>query len=130
MSKNEKIGYGRPPQATRFKRGKSGNPRGRPKGARSRGIDQDLLEELTERVTVREGDREKRLTKQRALVKQWVAKGLKGDNRANSEIFKLVGRTGADAKIETVETYDEVDLYILRKFTPAVIASLERKLAK
>jgi Family of unknown function (DUF5681) len=28
-----KTGYGRPPKATQFKRGKSGNPKGRPKGS-------------------------------------------------------------------------------------------------
>lgn len=29
----EKVGYGRPPKASRFQPGQSGNPRGRPKGA-------------------------------------------------------------------------------------------------
>ena len=28
-----KVGYGKPPKATQFKKGKSGNPRGRPKGS-------------------------------------------------------------------------------------------------
>ncbi|MDB5317781.1 MAG: hypothetical protein JWO26_370 [Rhodospirillales bacterium] len=31
--RNYKVGYGRPPQGTRFKKGQSGNPKGRPKGA-------------------------------------------------------------------------------------------------
>jgi hypothetical protein len=31
----ERVGYGRPPLATRFRAGQSGNPRGRPKGARN-----------------------------------------------------------------------------------------------
>ncbi len=29
------VGYGRPPEATQFKPGRSGNPNGRPKGAKS-----------------------------------------------------------------------------------------------
>ena len=32
---NERVGYGRPPTTTRFRPGQSGNPRGRPKGARN-----------------------------------------------------------------------------------------------
>ena len=31
---DDPVGYGRPPAATRFKPGRSGNPRGRPKGAK------------------------------------------------------------------------------------------------
>lgn len=30
------VGYGRPPEETRFKKGQSGNPRGRPKGSKTR----------------------------------------------------------------------------------------------
>ena len=32
---DEDVGYGKPPKANQFKPGKSGNPKGRPKGARS-----------------------------------------------------------------------------------------------
>ena len=32
---NYKVGYGKPPKKTRFKKGTSGNPGGRPKGSRS-----------------------------------------------------------------------------------------------
>ena len=30
------VGYGKPPKSSRFKKGKSGNPKGRPKGAKNR----------------------------------------------------------------------------------------------
>jgi hypothetical protein len=36
----EKVGYGRPPLATRFKLGQSGNPNGRPKGSLNQKTDQ------------------------------------------------------------------------------------------
>ena len=47
---DEKVGYGRPPKHSRFRKGQSGNPRSRPKGAR--GLKTDLRAELSERVRV------------------------------------------------------------------------------
>ena len=35
--KTHEVGYGKPPKAHRFKPGRSGNPRGRPKGSRNKG---------------------------------------------------------------------------------------------
>ena len=36
QARQYEVGYGKPPQATRFQPGKSGNPKGRPKGSRNR----------------------------------------------------------------------------------------------
>ena len=35
MHDDKEVGYGKPPKATRFKKGQSGNPKGRPKGSRN-----------------------------------------------------------------------------------------------
>ena len=35
MSDDDAVGYGKPPKETRFKPGRSGNPRGRPKGSKN-----------------------------------------------------------------------------------------------
>jgi hypothetical protein len=56
-----RIGYGRPPVATRFRKGVSGNPRGRPKGARN--IATVVAATLGERISITENGRRKRITK-------------------------------------------------------------------
>ena len=68
---DDRVGYRRPPKQTRFKPGQSGNPKGRPKHARN--LKSEFLEELGEIIRVREGDREMKISKQRAFVKALVA---------------------------------------------------------
>jgi len=55
------VGYGRPPVATRFKKGHCANPKGRPKGAKNgRTL---LREKLETKVSARDGGRQKRMSK-------------------------------------------------------------------
>jgi hypothetical protein len=75
----ERVGFGRPPSATRFKKGQSGNPRGRPRGRR-RDIPYDAV--LGQMVTVREDGRERRITAAEAFILQLTQKGLGGDSAA------------------------------------------------
>ena len=63
------VGYKHPPREHQFRRGQSGNPSGRPKGARN--FKSELREELGELVTIRDGERDIRVSKQRALIKTW-----------------------------------------------------------
>jgi Family of unknown function (DUF5681)/Helix-turn-helix domain len=63
-----------------FKPGHSGNPEGRPKGTKN--LKTDLMEELSERISISEGGKPKKLSKQRALLKSLAAKAIKGDARA------------------------------------------------
>ena len=76
-AQDEAIGYGRPPRSTRFKKGQSGNPRGRPRNRR-RDVPYDIL--LGQMVTVREDGRERRITAAEAFILQLTKKGLDGDS--------------------------------------------------
>jgi hypothetical protein len=69
----EAVGYGKPPSASRFRKGQSGNPRGRPKN-RSREIPYDAI--LGQMVTIREEGRERRVTAAEAFLLQLTQKGL------------------------------------------------------
>jgi hypothetical protein len=88
---HDEIGYGKPPKHTRFKPGRSGNPKGRPKGARN--LKTDLIEELSERVAITENGRPLRVSKQRLMVKALAAKAVKGDTKAASILISLLAQT-------------------------------------
>ena len=74
------VGFKKPPVHSRFRKGCSGNSKGRPKGTKN--LRTDLNEVLQERITITEGDRKVRMSKQRAIVMTLVAKTLKGDSRS------------------------------------------------
>ena len=82
------AGYGHPPVNTRFKKGQSGNPKGRPKG--SRGLATILNRALSERVVINEGGRRKTVTKLEAAVKQVTNKAASGDPVASRQLFTLI----------------------------------------
>jgi len=84
------VGYRKPPKGTRFQPGQSGNPRGRPKGTKN--LKTDLMEELAEKIVIREGDQSRRISKQRAVVKTLVTRTLKGDVRAASLLMSMMMR--------------------------------------
>jgi uncharacterized protein DUF5681 len=70
------VGYGRPPKHTRFKPGRSGNPKGRPKRHRNlRTIVEDIL---SERIRIREGERTRDMPRIEALC----ARSRPGPSRA------------------------------------------------
>ncbi len=74
--------------ANRVKSGRSCNPKGRPKG--SKNLKTDLLEEFREQIEVVEGQRPRRVSKQRALIKVHMNKALKGDSRSFNIILNLI----------------------------------------
>lgn len=88
------VGFGKPPKHTRFKRGQSGNPKGRPKGARN--FTTEVREELSESIPIREGGKVRRVSKRRAILKAQVAKALNGDPRAAGIVLNLIATYLAD----------------------------------
>jgi hypothetical protein len=115
------VGYCKPPRHTRFKPGESGYPRGRPKGTRN--LKTDLADELAERIVISEGGRRRAISKQRAMLKQLMAKALKGDVRAASTILDRAERlldARSDAPDETLAADRQaiLDAYVARQTRP------------
>lgn len=79
------VGYGKPPKGGQFKKGKSGNPKGRPKGSRNKG---SIIRNIIDRkVVVRENGKERKTTVFEAAMEKLVATGLNG---TMNDLIKLV----------------------------------------
>jgi hypothetical protein len=89
-SKNgaNEVGYGKPPKNSRFKQGRSGNPKGRPKG--SLNLATVLQRTLRETIVISENGRRKVMTKLEAAVAELVKKATSGDGHAIRYLCQLV----------------------------------------
>ena len=82
------VGYCRPPLHSRFKAGKSGNPKGRPRGRKNLRTILDNV--LKERVTLREGDQSRVVSKAEALVLKQVNGALTNDHKAAAAVLLML----------------------------------------
>ena len=78
------VGYGKPPALTRFKKGVSGNPSGRPTTPMT--LNSVLKNELDTLINIAVGGKSRQVSKREAIVRRLFAKALRGDVRA-LEIF-------------------------------------------
>ena len=93
-----RVGPGRPPKEYQFKPGQSGNPKGARRKPRSIAPDLKALFEraLSTKVTLRQGEQEKIITKAAAGIEQLVNQFAKGDRHARRDLLTLAERLGVD----------------------------------
>jgi len=96
------VGYGKPPVDTRFKRGQSGNPRGRPSG--SKNLATLVTEALNETVIVAENGGRRKISKREAIIKQLVNRSAKADWRAITILLNIVREIEGRIEPATVES--------------------------
>ena len=101
----EPVGYKHPPRAHQFQPGQSGNPAGRPKGARS--LKADLRDELAELIPFEDGNRAVELSKQRVLIKKLVGAAIEGDARAVATVLSITLRAFGEEECEEQEEAPE-----------------------
>ncbi|MDZ7736897.1 MAG: DUF5681 domain-containing protein [Gammaproteobacteria bacterium] len=86
--KNEyKVGYCNPPKHTQFQKGQSGNPEGRPKGAKN--IATLFDEVLNEKVTIKEGSKTRKVSKFEAIIQRVINAAMQGDTRSINLVIKM-----------------------------------------
>jgi hypothetical protein len=111
------VGYRRPPKATRFTAGKSGNPKGRPKGSRSVGA---LLQDIIrQKVAVTENGKTRRMSALEVMFRRLVNDAMRSDARAMKLLLSLVDRYGdsPEAALHLGEMLAE-DRDILAQYLP------------
>jgi hypothetical protein len=116
------VGYGRPPQHTRFVKGQSGNPRGRPAG--SKNLVTLLTRELDQPVQVVENGRRRKISKRQVITAQLVNKSIAGDLRATKMVYDLLREAERDGRADNDNLPSSVD------HDPDDQAIIERFLAK
>ena len=110
------VGYGKPPEHTRFMKGHSGNARGRPRGAKN--LATLLGEALDEKVTVTENGRRRKITKREAIVTVLVNRSAQADLKATQILLGMMQeierRTGGSAEPALLSEADRQVLQFIR----------------
>ena len=98
---DHKVGYKKPPLHTRFQKGQSGNPRGRPRG--SKNLSTLLTDALNEPVVVTEDGKRRKISKRELGVRQLVNKFAMAEAQATKILLGLIqerDRLAAEASAE------------------------------
>jgi hypothetical protein len=107
-------GYKRPPEGSRFKSGQSGNPKGRPKGARN--LKTDLTALMKKRVAIREDGELRRVSRQEALLLSLFEKAVRGDVKASAQIIAMLMKMDVHAAPSKPDVVTDKDRAIVEDF--------------
>lgn len=113
-STDEVVGYGRPPKHTRFRPGRSGNPRGRPKGVKSTGM--VVQEVLGRKITITEAGRRRQAPVVEAALIRLTEAALKGDPKALKTMIDLIERYSPVTPHEGVTPSDAEDAAVIAAY--------------
>lgn len=110
------VGYGKPPKHSQFKKGQSGNPRGRRKGVNN--LKTDVLGALKAPVLVRGPRSSRKISTQEAALARLREQALKGDPRALDRLLNLAASYNNEAQLDAADRplspvqREELDAYL------------------
>ena len=121
------VGYKKPPVKTQFKKGHSGNERGKLPGRKN--LKTEIMEELSTRITVTENGKKFKLSKQSIIIKRMVSDEAKGDAKARDQLIKLIGEVERAQPLQP--NADPIgfakDAEILARFKATLIQEIQEK---
>jgi hypothetical protein len=116
------VGYGQPPKRSQFKPGRSGNPKGRPKGAKNEAT---ILHNIFNRqIEVREGGKARKVSVLEGMLLRFAEDGLKGNPKSAAFLLNRYRLTdGINTETDDLDPDD-------REVFDALLGEIEAKLAK
>ena len=114
------VGYRKPPAATRFKPGQSGNPKGTRRPRKTLNM---LLDELLhEKLTINEHGKKRRLSKLEVILHQFVNKAATGDPRATKLLFDILRQLGPE---DRTAIFDRSDQALIAEIVAGFVSTRE-----
>jgi len=105
------VGYRKPPRHTRFRKGHSGNPRGRPSG--SKNLATLVTEALNEPVIIAENGGRRKISKREAIIKQLVNRSAKADWRAIKILLDILREI--EGRVEPESSFSAADEKVIEQ---------------
>lgn len=112
MSDDYEIGYGRPPKAHDFRKGRSGNPQGSSRKVRQRkrrqvlSFDELILEDAEKPIRIREGNRTSTISMKEGLLRKQYALGLSGNRLALKHSLEQIAKAEQSKLKQVLEVYE------------------------
>jgi hypothetical protein len=116
------VGYGRPPVASRFKPGQSGNGKGRPKALKSAKSVVNAI--ANSKIAVTENGKRKKRTMREIAIFRMFELAVKGDKGAITAVINLMDRYEPVAPDEKAS---EADQQVNRELLLSAIARFQKK---
>ena len=112
---DHEVGYGKPPRHSQFVKGQSGNPRGRPPGAKN--LRTLLNKALNELVIVTENGGQRKISKREAIVTQLVNRSAQADLKAIQILLAMLRdiEGHAEAGAADPDLFTEADQQIIQR---------------
>ena len=121
------VGYKKPPSKTQFKKGQSGNPRGKVAGHKN--LKTEVMEEMSTRMLVKQNGKQVKLSAQSIIIKRMISDAANGDAKARDQLIKLIGEVERAQPLQP--NADPVgiakDAEILARFKATLIQEIQDK---